>query len=209
MFGKMMPKETRFFDLYNQHAEQSVLAARELVAMMGNYAAEKEQRSINIDRIEQQADRITRETVRLLHSTFITPMDRDHMHTLISNMDDVVDLIQDSTETLSLYDVRTVTDEIKSLAEISLKCCERMTVVVSLLGKSDSVEAMLKTCEEIDKLESDADRVMRSAISRLFREEQDVRELIKLKAIYELLESVTDRVEDVANLCEGIALENA
>jgi uncharacterized protein len=209
MFGKMMPKEARFFDLYNQHAEQSVLAAKEFLAMMGNYEAEKESRSESIMRIEQQADRYTRECVRLLHSTFITPIDRDHMHQLISAMDDVVDLIQDCTETLSLYDVRKVTDDIKRLAEISLKCCERMKVVVGLLGKSDSIEAMLKTCEEIDQLESDADRVMRSAISRLFREEQDVREIIKLKAIYELLESVTDRCEDVANMCEGIALENS
>jgi uncharacterized protein len=209
MFGKMMPKEARFFDLYNQHAEQSVLAAKEFLAMMGNYEAEKEFRSESIMRIEQQADRYTRECVRLLHSTFITPIDRDHMHQLISAMDDVVDLIQDCTETLSLYDVRKVTDDIKRLAEISLKCCERMKVVVGLLGKSDSIEAMLKTCEEIDQLESDADRVMRSAISRLFREEQDVREIIKLKAIYELLESVTDRCEDVANMCEGIALENS
>jgi uncharacterized protein len=209
MFGKMMPKEARFFDLYNQHAEQSVLAAKEFLAMMGNYEAEKESRSESIMRIEQQADRYTRECVRLLHSTFITPIDRDHMHQLISAMDDVVDLIQDCTETLSLYDVRKVTDDIKRLAEISLKCCERMKVVVGLLGKTDSIEAMLKTCEEIDQLESDADRVMRSAISRLFREEQDVREIIKLKAIYELLESVTDRCEDVANMCEGIALENS
>ncbi len=209
MFGKMMPKEARFFDLYNQHAEQSVLAAKEFLAMMTNYEIEKEPRSEAIMRIEQQADRYTRECVRLLHSTFITPIDRDHMHQLISAMDDVVDLIQDCTETLSLYDVRKVTDDIKRLAEISLKCCERMKVVVGLLGKSDSIEAMLKTCEEIDQLESDADRVMRSAISRLFREEQDVREIIKLKAIYELLESVTDRCEDVANMCEGIALENS
>jgi uncharacterized protein len=152
MFGKMMPKEARFFDLYNQHAEQSVLAAKEFLAMMGNYEAEKESRSESIMRIEQQADRYTRECVRLLHSTFITPIDRDHMHQLISAMDDVVDLIQDCTETLSLYDVRKVTDDIKRLAEISLKCCERMKVVVGLLGKSDSIEAMLKTCEEIDQL---------------------------------------------------------
>jgi predicted phosphate transport protein (TIGR00153 family) len=204
-----MPKEGRFFELFNQHAEQAVLAARELVALMNNYTAEKEARSKAIDDIEHTADRYARETVRLLHSTFITPLDRDHIHQLISAMDDVVDLIQDSTETLSLYDVRSITEDIRRLAEISLKCCERMRVVVSLLGKSDAVEAMLKTCEEIDKLESDADRVMRAAISRLFREEQDVREILKLKAIYELLESVTDRVEDVANLCEGIALEHA
>jgi uncharacterized protein len=209
MFGKMMPKEARFFDLFNDHTEQAVLAARELVAMMGDYTNEKDARSKSIDDIEHAADRIARETVRLLHTTFITPLDRDHMHQLISALDDVVDLIQDCTETLSLYNVREITPDISRLAEISLKCCERMKHVVALLGQPDSLEAMLKTCEEIDKLESDADRVMRSAISRLFREEDDVREIIKLKAIYELLESVTDRCEDVANLCEGIALENA
>jgi uncharacterized protein Yka (UPF0111/DUF47 family) len=70
-------------------------------------------------------------------------------------------------------------------------------------------EAAIKTCDEIDRLESDADRVMRSAMSKLFREEPDVRELIKLKAIYELLESITDRCEDVANLIEGVVLENS
>jgi uncharacterized protein Yka (UPF0111/DUF47 family) len=81
--------------------------------------------------------------------------------------------------------------------------------VVGLLGdKEGRFEAILKTCEEIDRLESDADRVMRAAISRLFREEQDVREIIKMKAIYELLEAITDRCLDVANLSEGISLEN-
>lgn len=209
MFGKLLAKESRFFDLFNHHADQAVLAARELVALLAHYDSEKEVRSRAIDDIEHTADRYAHETVRLLHSTFVTPLDRDHMHQLINAMDDVVDLIQDSTETLTLYDVRSITDDIRRLAEIALKCCERMRAVVGLLGKSDAMEAMLKTCEEIDQLESDADRVMRSAISRLFREEQDVREIIKLKAIYELLENVTDRVEDVANLCEGIALESA
>ena len=77
------------------------------------------------------------------------------------------------------------------------------------IGKADVAEAALKTCEEIDKLESDADRVMRSAMSRLFREQHDVRELIKLKTIYEQLEAITDRCEDVANLIEGVVLENS
>jgi uncharacterized protein Yka (UPF0111/DUF47 family) len=83
---------------------------------------------------------------------------------------------------------------------------------VNLLDKiaeQANAEAALKTCEEIDRLESDADRVMRSAMSKLFREESDVRELIKLKAIYELLETITDKCEDVANLIEGIVLENS
>ena len=87
-----------------------------------------------------------------------------------------------------------------------------ITTAVSLLPKlnqHDAIEAAIKTCEEIDKLESDADRVMRAAMSKLFREQEDVRELIKLKAIYEILETVTDRCEDVANIIEGIIVENA
>jgi uncharacterized protein Yka (UPF0111/DUF47 family) len=77
------------------------------------------------------------------------------------------------------------------------------------ISRPEVAQAALKTCEEIDRLESDADRVMRSAMSRLFREEKDVRELIKLKAVYELLESISDRCEDVANLIEGVVLENS
>jgi uncharacterized protein Yka (UPF0111/DUF47 family) len=93
-----------------------------------------------------------------------------------------------------------------------VKCCERVQHAVSLLpqlSKASVAEAALKTCEEIDRLESDADRVMRSAMSKLFRDRIEVRELIKLKAIYEHLESISDRCEDVANLIEGIVLENS
>ena len=113
---------------------------------------------------------------------------------------------------MSLYDVRAMTDEVLRLGDLSAKCCERVQHAVSLLPKISqpaTAEAAIKTCEEIDKPESDADRVMRRAMSRLFREETDVRELIKLKAIYEQLESISDRCEDVANLIEGIVLENA
>jgi uncharacterized protein Yka (UPF0111/DUF47 family) len=127
-------------------------------------------------------------------------------------MDDVADLIQDSAETMALYDVRQVNDEITRLTDLSVKCCERVKDAVALISKladPASAEAALKTCEEIDRLESDADRVMRSAMSKLFREEPDVREVIKMKAIYELLETITDKCEDVANVIEGIVLENS
>jgi hypothetical protein len=161
---------------------------------------------------ERAADRITAEVNRLLHKTFITPIDREQIHSLINAMDDIVDLLQDATETMSLYDVRALTEEVLRLGEISAKCCERVQHAVSLLPKisrTEVAEAAIKTCEEIDKLESDADRVMRAAMSKLFREETDVRELIKLKTIYELLESISDRCEDVANLIEGVVLENS
>ncbi len=209
MFGRLLPKEGRFFDLFNAHAAQIVRAARELQALMQNYA-EREQHSRMIDEAEHAADRITAEAIRLLHKTFITPIDREQIHQLVNAMDDICDLIQDATETLTLYDIRAITPETARLADICLKCCERVKDVVGLLGTdAGNCEAILKTCEEIDRLESDADRVMRAAISRLFREEKDVRELIKMKAIYELLEAITDRCLDVANLAEGISLENS
>jgi len=209
MFGRLLPKEGRFFDLFNAHAAQVVRAAHELSALMQDFD-NREVHARAIDEAEHAADRITAEAIRLLHKTFITPIDRDHIHQLVNAMDDICDLIQDTTETLTLYDIRRITPEAARLADIAVKCAERVQEVVALLAKQDgNVEALTKTCEEIDRLESDADRVLRSAMSRLFREEQDVRELIKMKEIYELLEAVTDRCEDVANLAEGISLENA
>ena len=209
MFGRLLPKEGRFFDLFNAHAVQVVRAAHELSALMQNYE-ERESHARAIDEAEHAADRITAETIRLLHRTFITPLDRDHIHQLVNAMDDICDLIQDTTETLTLYDIKSITAECARLADIAVKCAERVQEVVQLLGKQDDhAEALTKTCEEIDRLESDADRVLRSAMSRLFREEQDVRELIKMKEIYELLEAITDRCLDVANLAEGISLENS
>jgi predicted phosphate transport protein (TIGR00153 family) len=143
---------------------------------------------------------------------FITPIDREQIYTLVNTMDDVADLIQDSAETMALHDVRYTTEEIVRLTDLSLKCGERLRDVVKLLAHNSdqaTAEAVLKTCEEIDRLESDADRAMRTAMSKLFREELDVREVIKLKAIYELLETIADKCEDVANVIEGIILGNS
>jgi uncharacterized protein len=209
MFGRLLPKEGRFFDLFNAHAAQTVRAAHELKALMEHYE-EREQHARLIDDAEHAADRITAETIRLLHKTFITPLDRDHIHQLVNAMDDICDLIQDTSESLSLYDVKAITPDAARLADIGVKCAERVKDVVELLGtQQGKFEAILKTCEEIDRLESDADRVMRSAVSKLFREEKDVREVMKMHAIYQLLESITDRCLDVANLAEGISLENS
>jgi len=208
MFGRLMPREGRFFELFNKHAEQVVLGARELVNMM-RHPNPGDEHAQRIDETEKRADKITHETIRLLHETFITPLDREEIHKLITAMDDILDLMQDTAESVTLYDVRMVTPEAARLSEICLSCCERVKTAVELLPGAGSAEAVMKTCQEIDRLESDADRVMRSAMSKLFREESDVRQLIKLKAIYELLEEVTDRCEDVANIIEGIAIENS
>lgn len=207
-----MPKEGKFFDLFNAHAELIVEGGQQLVAMMNslaNGADGVDGFAAAIDKAETSADRITHETVSQLHKTFITPLDREEIHQLISNMDDVLDLMQDVAESVSLYDIKTVTPEAKQLGEICLQCCERVKSAVALVSNMDNATTILKICEEIDRLESDADRVMRSAISKLFRSERDAVQLIKLKAIYELLETVTDRCEDVANVMQGIVIENA
>jgi predicted phosphate transport protein (TIGR00153 family) len=214
LFGKLLPREGNFFEMFNQHADRIVEAAHAFSALVNNYgdAAKREAFNRDVDSAERAADRVTHEVNRMLHKTFITPIDREQIHSLINTMDDVADLIQDSAETMALYDVRHMTEEIHRLTDLSVRCCERVRYAVSLipdLSTASTAEAALKTCEEIDKLESDADRVMRSAMSKLFREEPDVREVIKLKAIYELLETITDKCEDVANLIEGIVLENS
>ena len=200
LFGKLLPREGNFFEMFNQHAERIVEAARAFSQLVANYndAHLREQYNRDVDNAERAADRVTHDVNRLIHKTFITPIDRDQIHTLIN--------------TMALYDVRHMTEEITRLTDLSVKCCERVKEAVGMLSRITDpavAEAALKTCEEIDRLESDADRVMRSAMSKLFREEPDVREVLKLKAIYELLETITDKCEDVANVIEGIVLENS
>ena len=208
MFGRLMPREGNFFVLFNAHAERMVEGSRELAAMITTFT-EVEKHAQYIDAAEHAADKITHETITLLHKTFITPFDREQIHQLITSMDDILDLMQDVAETIVLYDIRKITPESKQLAEICQMCCERVKTTVGLLTDVKRSEAILKCCEEIDRLESDADRVMRSALSKLFREENDLKQVMKLRVVYDLLETITDRCEDVANIVEGIVLENS
>ena len=209
MFGRFMPQEGKFFDLFNQHAQQIVQGCHELVLMMANLSAAMEEHARNIESAEKAADKITHQTIDLLHKTFITPLDRDDIHKLISHMDDILDLAEDVAQTIYLYDIKQVTPEAKQLADICVSCAERVKNAVAMLGNMENADAILKIANEIDRLESNADHVMRAAMAKLFRDEPDTRQLIKLKAIYELLETITDKCEDVANIIEGIVLENA
>lgn len=208
MFGRLMPTEGKFFELFNEHAELCVKGSKEMVALMTNFN-DLDIRVHAIEGIEKQADVVTYTAIELLHKTFITPLDRDDIHKLITRMDDILDLLEDAAQTISLYDLRETTPEAQRLAELCLACSEKVRDAVALLPNMKNARAILTICEEIDRLESDADHVMRAAMSKLFRDEPDVKKLIKLKAVYELLETVTDRCEDVANIIEGIIVENA
>jgi uncharacterized protein Yka (UPF0111/DUF47 family) len=196
--ARLMPREGHFFILFDNHAKLIVEGAVSLADLLRHYDTVKDRNSgiKAIEDAEHGADRITHETVQLLHTTFVTPFDRDDIHRLISRMDDVLDLIQD-------------TPEATQLAELLLRCAERVQSAVGLMASMADAPAILKICQEIDQLESEADKVMRSAISELFRNETDTRQLIKLKAVYESLESATDKCQDVANVIESVVLENA
>lgn len=208
MFGRFMPADGKFFDLFNQHAELCVKGTRELVELMTHFD-NLERRLHAIEAVEKQADKVTYMTVGVLHKTFITPLDREDIHRLITKMDDVLDMVEDAAQTVSLYDIQVITPEARRLAELCLACAEKVQEAISLLHNMNHSRQILEICEEVDRLESDADHVMHAALSRLFREEPDVRNLIKLKALYEFLENVTDLCEDVANIIEGIVVENA
>jgi predicted phosphate transport protein (TIGR00153 family) len=208
MFGRLMPREAHFFQLFNEQASLVVDGSRELCGMLVT-GDRLQQHAYNIESIEKRADKVARSGIELLHRTFITPLDREEIHQLITRMDDILDIIEDTAHLLFLYHVKDVTAETRQLADINHACTQKVQAVVGMLSDMKNANAMLAACDEIDRYESEADHVMRSAIARLFREEADVRELIKMRTVYEHLEAVTDACEDVANIIEGIVLENS
>jgi len=206
--GRLLPREGKFFDYFNQHADLAAQAATELQALLGDLS-QLELRSRAIEKNEKQADRITHETVQLLHQTFITPLDRDEIHSLITGMDDILDLMEDVATCIFLYDVKAVTPDAQKLGQICVACTLKVKEAVAQLESMKNADAILRICGDIDRLESEADFVFRSALAKLFREESDAKQILKLKEVYQLLESITDKCEDVANVIEGIVLENA
>lgn len=213
MFGRFMPKEAKFFDLFTAHVKEAVQGAEALEALMEALYRrdhdEARRRVAEIDDIESRADLITRDTVSLLHATFITPLDRNEIHQLISRLDDVLDNIQDAAQAVTMYDIQYATPEMRAFAKIITACVGKMLEASSQLSSMDNSATILATCKEIYSLEAQADVLLLESMSKLFREEQDVRELIRLKAIYEMLEEVTDRADGVANIIEAIVLENS
>ncbi len=210
LLSVLMPRERQFFTLFNEHASLVVQGAATLVEMLADYSdnGRRDEYVAKIQSIEHAADEVTHQTVALMHNTFVTPFDRDQINKLIQRMDDILDLMQDTAESLMLYDVHAVTPEVRHLASLMQISCTRVRDAVTQLSSMENSQAILKICQEIDALESDADRVVRGAISKLFREEQDVRQLVKLKAVYELIELTTDKCQDVALVIEGVVLEN-
>ena len=205
-----VPKNKVFFTLFENLTETTLKMSDIFVNCISEKDLDKRSDMIKqIEDLEHVNDEFTHQIFLELGRNFITPLDREDIHRLISTMDDMLDLAEDVAETINLYDIRSMTQEARQLADICVACSERVKAAVGMLSNMKNAQALLKITAEIDRLESDADHVMRSAMAKLFREESDVKNIIKMKAIYELLETITDKAEDVANVIQGLVLENA
>ncbi len=206
MFGQFLPREGKFFDLFGESADLSVEAAEKLLQMLSDFP-HIESRARGIKDIEHKADEVTHQAIELLHKTFITPLDREDIHKLITEMDNIVDFLDAASQRIFLYGINQTTPELNGLAKVCVQSVGYVRKAVKGLSNLKNPAEIRKNCVEINRLENEADHILRSAVAKLFREEADIRLLIKLKEIYELLEVVTDRCEDVANIIEGIVLD--
>jgi predicted phosphate transport protein (TIGR00153 family) len=208
MFARLATRESKFFDLFSGSADLIVKAAGEFRVMLDDLS-QVEKYSKNIKDLEHRADEITHTTIELLHKTFITPLDREDIHQLITELDDILDFIEAASQRIYLYGITHVTPEAIELADVCVTSAEFVQKAIYGLRNLKNPELVIKNCVEINRLENEADQLLRAGMAKLFRDEPDTRQLIKLKEIYELLETVTDRCEDVANVIEGIVLEYA
>jgi predicted phosphate transport protein (TIGR00153 family) len=208
MFGRLLPKETSFFDFFEQHAALTVDGAREFMSLVTS-GANIDAKAKRIKEIEHETDVITHRCVEALHRAFITPIDPDIIHRLITRMDDVMDYIEAASERIALYELTEMTPEVRDMADVLQRAADDMLAVCKLLRNLKDPETILKKCVDINRLENEADTILRRAVARLFKEEKDPVTIIKWKEIYEHLESAADRCEDVANIIEGLVLEQA
>ena len=205
MFG-LIPKEEKFFTLFQEMGQIIVSGAERLKLMLEEYTNLPEAQRAVKD-IEHQGDAQKRKIITLLNTTFITPLDREDIYGLASALDAILNLIDASAQRFVTYRVEKPTSEAKELAFIIVRCSHTLSSALNHLGKRH--DDIHEQCVELNSLENEADKVCREAISRLFDEETDPIQLIKWKEIYEVLERTTDRCEDAANILESVVVKNA
>jgi uncharacterized protein len=208
MFGGPKNKDHVFFEAFSAHARKSVEASQMLVELLED-PTKAADLSMKINEAENRGDRITHETVRKLHETWITPLDRNDIHSLITRMDDVLDLIEAVSERVILFELNESRPLAVEIAKILVRSCEKLLKAMELLPGLKQPNELLEICIEVNKLENDADGVYRKAIADLFKPGNDPIMVMKWRDIYDNLEMATDRCEDVANIVEGVVLEYA
>ncbi len=202
---RLIPRDTTFFTMFSEIAENLILGARVLVNLFEHYES-TEDKTTEIKRIEHVGDELTHSVLTKLNQTFITPFDREDIHRLASSLDDVLDFINAAAERIAMYKITDPPSAAARLSKLILLQCEELAQAVSHLQKNGDV---LARCVEIKRYENEADVASREAIGKLFDCEKDPINLIKIKELLEVLESATDKAEDAANVLETVVVKNA
>lgn len=202
---RLMPEEREFLALIESAAHNLLEATRVLHVMFEDYSNPDEQWR-KIRNAEHEGDAITHRIMKKLNLTFIPLIDRQDLRTLTSALDDVVDFIEAAASRMVLYKIEQPTRQSREMVTLILASAEQIVKAIGHLPKLAGVE---ETCVEINRLENEADDLYRGAIASLFEGERPILEVTKWKEVYELLEGVTDRCEDVANVVETIALKHS
>ena len=203
----LIPREEKFFNLFEEDAQNAVKAAQAFKEMLDNWE-DIDSKVARIADLEHEGDSITHQIAALLHRTFITPFDREDIALLSHTMDDVTDFIHAAADALYIYKIDAPTQRAKELAVIIVKAAIEVEKAVLLLRRRSEIKKVLVHCVELNRLENMADEVHRAALGELFNT-KNTADIIKWREIYEHMESATDRCEDVANVLEGVALKHA
>jgi len=203
-----IPREEKFFDLFIDSSRNIVKAAHCLKDMLENWE-DREAKLTEITDLEHKGDSIAHQIVALLHTTFVTPFDREDIAQLSHTMDDIIDFIHSAADFMIIYKIKEPTQRAKELAEIIVQATEEVERVVSLLDNRSGLKRVEEHCVELNRLENRADKIFRAALGELFDTTKDTLYMIKWREIYEHMETATDRCEDVADVLEGVACKHA
>jgi predicted phosphate transport protein (TIGR00153 family) len=208
IFQFFVPKDKKFFPLFEQASANLILLAETLHEAVNAPKDERENYFKKIDELEANIEEITYKTNIELSKNFITPFDREDIHSLIKSMDDVADYMQGASSRIRLYQVDKITKSIRKLTEINLEACQLIGVSIKEL-KNMNHKIIKETCKKINKLESKADVVFDKAVADIFENENDAKNIIKYKEVLSALESATDKCKSVSNIMEQISVKHS
>jgi len=204
----LTPRDTKFYDLFEESAANLVTAAEKLVDLFNNYE-DVEAKAKQLKALEHQGDTITHEIIQRVNRTFVTPIDREDIALLAHTLDSVMDFIEAAGRTAFLYRIAQPTERARQLASIVAKMTYALNEVLPCLRHRNQFKRILEQCVEINSLENEADDVHHAAMAELFDSGKDASEIIKWRELYQHMEDATDQGEDVANILEGIVLKHA
>lgn len=209
IFQFLVPKDKKFFPLFEEASSNLIELASNLHEAVNLPLKEREVLFQKIDELEQKGEDITRQTNLELSRNFITPFDREDIHTLITSIDNVADYLHGAASRMKLYQVDKITKSIRKMTEINLEACQNIDSAVKELSNLKNINVIKEACARINKLENKSDNVYNKAVFEIFENETDAKSIIKYKEVLSVLESATDKCKAVANILESISVKHS